>query len=110
VSARTARDGRKPDPGHAGAVPTGVDLAGREFYGPAMTFTESSRLRLGIDIVGLHSMDDAVGLQMEMRRAALAWVSEDVRVDVVDSHLHETGCEFCSSAVSDPDFGTHRVR
>ena len=75
-----------------------------------MTFTQSSRLRFDIDIVGLHSMDDAIGLQMEMRRAALAWVSEDVRVDVVESHLHETGCEFCTSAVSAAAFGTHRVR
>jgi len=75
-----------------------------------MTFTESSRLRFGIDIVGLHSMDDAIGLQHEMKRAALAWVSEDVRVDVVASHLHETGCEFCSVDRSDPEYGTRRVR
>lgn len=75
-----------------------------------MTLTETSRLRFGIDIVGLHSMDDAIGLQTEMRRAALAWVSEDVRIDVVGSHLHETGCEFCTAAIADPGFGTDRIR
>jgi len=40
---------------------------------------------IDIDIVGLHSMNDVIGLQQEMKRAALAWVSQEVRVDVVAS-------------------------
>jgi len=54
-------------------------------------------------------MDDAIGLQVEMRRAALAWVGQDVRLDEVGSHLHEPGCSFCAQSVADPALGTRTL-
>jgi len=68
-----------------------------------------ARLRFSIDIVGPHSMDDAIGLQAEIRKAALAWVGRNVRLDEVGSHLHEPGCSFCAQSVADPALGTRTL-
>ena len=79
-------------------------------YAEQMAPSDSeSRLRLSIDIVGPHSMNDALGAQAEIRRAVLASVGGSVRIDEVASHEHGYYCEFCRLAVADPSHSTRTI-
>lgn len=62
------------------------------------------RLRFSIDLVGEHSLDDALGLFAGIQQAARDAVDPGVRVELLATHDHAVGCDFCTKSIADPTY------
>jgi hypothetical protein len=63
----------------------------------------TSRLRFSIDIVGDHSMND-LALQRAMKQIAREYVEPTTRLELLPTHDHVVGCEFCMHSIEEPDY------
>jgi hypothetical protein len=63
----------------------------------------TSRLRFSIDIVGDHVMDD-IALQQAMKQIAREWVEPTTRLELLPTHDHVVGCDFCTRSIEEPGY------
>ncbi len=68
------------------------------------------RLRLSIDLVGDHDLGVALWLQRTMTAAAADLAGGGVHVELLPSHEHTAGCEWCSTSIADPSHDAVAIR
>lgn len=63
----------------------------------------TSRLRFSIDIVGDHVMND-LALQRAMKQVAREYADPSTRLELLPTHEHVVGCEFCTRSIEEPGY------